>query len=56
MNEKTIFGIVICCLVTVLQLVAWCMGFNGQIFAFTSLIIGLTAGAVLGFKFPNSSK
>jgi hypothetical protein len=54
MNEKTIFGIFIISIVTILQVVAWVMGFNSQVFAFTSLIIGLTAGVILGFKFPAS--
>ena len=56
MNEKTVFAIYIISVVAVLQVVAWLMGFNGAVFAFTSLIIGLSAGVVLGFKFPASKQ
>ena len=54
MNDKAIFAIFVISVVAILQVVAWIMGVNGAIFAFTSLIIGLTAGAILGFKFPSS--
>lgn len=53
MNEKTIFAIFVISIVAILQVVAWIMGFNGAVFAFTSLIIGLASGAVLGFKFSH---
>jgi len=53
MNDKTIFAIFFISVVAILQVVAWIMGFNGQVFAFTSLIIGLASGAVLGFKFSH---
>lgn len=51
MNDKTIFAIFVICVAALLQVVAWLMGFNGTVFAFTSLIIGLASGAMLGFKF-----
>jgi hypothetical protein len=56
MQEKTVFAMFIISVVAILQVVAWIMGFNGTVFAFTSLIIGLSAGAVLGFKFSHTSK
>ena len=45
-----IFGMFVIAIVAGLQVVAWVMGFNGAVFAFTSLIIGSVAGTVLGFK------
>ena len=51
MNDKVIFGIVTVCCVTIMQVVAWDLGFTGQVFSFTSLIIGLVAGSILGFSF-----
>jgi len=54
MNEKTLFAMFIIAIVASLQMSAWYMGFNGAVFAFTSLIIGLSAGTVLGFKFSHS--
>ena len=50
MNEKMQFAIIVIACMTVLQLVAWVVGANGTVFAFTSLIIGLTAGSILGFS------
>jgi len=49
-SERFIFGMFVIGIVAGLQVVAWCVGFNGQVFAFTSLIIGLTAGSLLGFS------
>ena len=54
MNEKTIFAMYVIAIVAINQGIAWFLGFNGAVWAFTSLIIGLTSGAVLGFKFPSS--
>ena len=51
MNDKTMFAVVVVLCVSALQGIAWYLGFNGQVFAFTSLIIGLTAGSILGFSF-----
>lgn len=53
MNEKTIkviFAMFVIGVVATMQGVAWYIGFNGTVFAFTSLIIGAVAGAVLGFS------
>lgn len=51
MNDKSVFAMYVIGVVAVLQGIAWMLGFNGVVFAFTSLVIGLSAGAVLGFKF-----
>lgn len=51
MDEKFIFGMFTVSIVTIIQLVAWYLGYNGQVFAFTSLIIGLISGSLLGFTF-----
>ena len=51
-NAKTVFAMFVISIVAILQVVAWLMGFNGQVFAFTSLIIGLVTGSCLGFPFP----
>jgi len=56
MNDKTIFAIFAISCVTFLQVVAWTMGFNGAIFAFTSLIIGAIAGSILGFSITKAGK
>jgi len=49
MNENLQFSLVVIVIVAILQIVAWVMGFNGQVFAFTSLVIGAIVGAALGF-------
>lgn len=36
--------------VAALQGLAWITGRNGQVFAFTSLVIGAISGTILGFK------
>lgn len=51
MNDKTKFGMFVIGVVALLQIIAWCFNFNGQVFAFTSLIIGLVTGVILDFKF-----
>ena len=51
MKDKMIFGMFLIVVVAALQIVAWICTFDGQVFAFTSLIIGLTAGSILGFSF-----
>jgi len=53
MNDKTIFAMFVIAIVAILQGIAWLVGYNGAVFAFTSLIIGLASGAVLGFKFSH---
>ena len=52
MDDKTVFAIIAICLVTFIQLVAWHGGHNGQVFAFTSLIIGLIVGKILNIALP----
>jgi len=47
MDQRFIFGMFVIAVVAALQICAWSVGFDGQVFAFTSLIIGLTAGSVL---------
>jgi len=54
LDEKTlkyIFSMFIVGIVASLQVVAWYLGLNGTVFAFTSLIIGVVAGSILGFTF-----
>ena len=46
---KMVFGMFTIAVVAGLQLYAWYSGHNGAIFAFTSAVIGLVAGSVLGF-------
>jgi len=53
---KHVFGGVVVVTVAGMQLFAWHSGLNGQVFAFTSLIIGLTAGSILGFSFATPLK
>lgn len=53
MDEKTIkviFAMFVISVVAAMQGVAWYIGFNGTVFAFTSLIIGTVAGTILGFS------
>ena len=50
MNERMLFGLIVIAIVAGLQVVAWIMGFNGTVFAFTSFIIGAIAGSILGIK------
>ena len=54
MDQRFQFGCVVVVVSAGLQSFAWYLGFNGQVFAFTSLIIGLTAGSLLGFSFHKS--
>jgi len=49
LDDKT-FGVIVIIIVAVIQLMAWYSGHNGQVFAFTSLIVGLIAGKLLGFS------
>lgn len=48
--HKMVFGMFIIVVMASLQLYAWHCNHNGIVFAFTSTIIGLTAGSVLGFE------
>ena len=54
MEDKNIIAMVAIVCVTALQVAAWVCGFNGQVFAFTSLIIGGVVGSILGFTFQRS--
>lgn len=56
LDQKIKFSMFLIAVVAGLQGVAWYLGYNGQVFAFTSLIIGLTAGSVLGFTFGHPVK
>jgi hypothetical protein len=50
MDEKTtriIFAMFSIGVVASMQVIAWYFGFNGAVFAFTSLVIGLIIGKVL---------
>ena len=51
LNEKTIFAMFVIVVVAIIQGYAWYIGVDGQVFAFTSLVIGLAAGSILGFSF-----
>ena len=51
MNEKTIFAMFVIVVVAIIQGYAWHINIDGQVFAFTSLIIGLVTGSILGFSF-----
>lgn len=50
LTGKMKFGMFVIAIAAGLQLVAWYSGHNGLVFAFTSLAIGSTIGAVLGFE------
>ena len=56
LDQKIKFSMFLIAVVAMLQGIAWYLGYNGQVFAFTSLIIGLTAGSVLGFSFRHPVK
>ncbi len=51
MQDKMIFAIFVIFIVALLQAAAWTFGINGQVWSFTSLIIGAVAGAILGFSY-----
>ncbi len=48
-SKLTFAAIVIVC-ITSIQICAFIFGFNGQVFAFTSLIIGGIVGSIFGFS------
>jgi len=48
---KVKFAVYVIGIIAAIQGGAWYFGHNGQVFAFTSLVIGLTVGSVLGFSF-----
>lgn len=47
--DKLNFSLYVIIIVALIQGVAWIMGYNGQVFAFTSLVIGAIVGSALGF-------
>jgi len=47
MHDKMKFGMFVIGIVAALQVIAWIMGFNGSVFAFTSFIIGGITGSLL---------
>lgn len=49
MNDKQQFAAIVISVVAILQGIAWIVGINGAVWAFTSLVIGLVAGSILGF-------
>lgn len=50
LESKHIFAMYVIGVVAGLQCAAWLCGYNGTVFAFTSLVIGAIAGTILGFK------
>lgn len=48
--DKTIIGLTGIVAVTVLQCAAWLGGFDGQVFALTSAVIGGVVGVTFGFR------
>ncbi len=53
--DKYSFGVIVILVVSAMQLIAWYMGQNGTVFAFTSLIVGLVVGKILDFTFKKTS-
>lgn len=53
--DKYQFGLIAIAIVGSLQCVAWLTHKNGQIFAFTSLVIGLVIGKILDIKYPKET-
>lgn len=54
--DKLTFSLVVIVIVATLQGIAWGLGFNGQVFAFTSLIIGAITGSALGFTISSKNQ
>lgn len=50
MNDKQQFATILIILTASMQITAWIMNKNGAVWAFTSLVIGLVAGAILNLK------
>lgn len=50
-DKKLYFAGFVIGVVAILQGVAWLTGRNGQVFAFTSLVIGGISGAIFGFTY-----
>ncbi len=49
LKAKVIIAVTGITAVSILQIVAWMSGHNGQVFALTSSIIGVSVGFFLGF-------
>ena len=47
---KRLTGLIIISIMAIIQLFAWKGGFDGQVFAFTSFIIGIVTGVILDVK------
>ena len=59
MNEtelKYAFGGFVITVVAILQGAAWYIGFDGAVFAFTSLIIGGVVGSIFGFSLKSTKE
>lgn len=50
-KDKLVFAGFVIGVCAILQGIAWLTGRNGQVFAFTSLVIGGISGAVFGFTY-----
>ena len=50
MNDRMIFSLVAITVVGAIQIAAFAVGMNGQVFNFTTLIIGAIVGSVLGIS------
>lgn len=50
--NKYVFGMYLIGVVAVLQGIAWLLGKDGAVFAFTSAVIGAVGGILLGIKLP----
>lgn len=48
--SKRLTGLVVIVIMVFIQLWAWQGGYNGQVFAFTSFIIGIVTGVILDVK------
>jgi len=56
MKDKLKVGCYVIAIVAGLQLYAWHTGHDGQVFAFTSLVIGAIAGTMMGFTYSRLPK
>jgi len=55
MNEKYQFCLIAIAILAVLQVVAWILGYDGVVFAFTSGCIGAIIGFAIGkLNIPNT--
>ena len=54
--SKNVFAAICVIMVGIMQIVACALGFNGQIFAFTSALIGGITGFILGITIKDTRK